>query len=181
MDADDTRSSDDLPRRLRIVVGVDGSPGSRAALGYAMETAGRRGADLDVVPATDAERLPTNVVLSPEPAAADLLRRSHDRDLLVVGRRGEGCCPQRPARLGGPALRHPRVLSGGRRAPDGGELGGRAPGRGVGSRGRGAVRALLLGSVALHGAMNAPGPVMVVHPARGRSATIRQAAGDARR
>jgi nucleotide-binding universal stress UspA family protein len=36
----------------------------------------------------------------------------------------------------------------------------------VGSRGRGAFRGLLLGSVALHCAMQAPCPVMVVHPRR---------------
>ncbi|MCU1668819.1 MAG: universal stress protein, partial [Blastococcus sp.] len=40
----------------------------------------------------------------------------------------------------------------------------------VGSQGRGAVRGLLLGSVALHCAMHAPGPVMVVHEQRDRSA-----------
>jgi len=39
----------------------------------------------------------------------------------------------------------------------------------VGSRGRGAIRGLLLGSVALHCAMHAPGPVMLVHPQRSRS------------
>ncbi|WP_233498881.1 universal stress protein [Blastococcus sp. TF02A-26] len=36
----------------------------------------------------------------------------------------------------------------------------------VGSRGRGAVRAALLGSVALHCVMHAPCPVLVVHPER---------------
>jgi nucleotide-binding universal stress UspA family protein len=34
----------------------------------------------------------------------------------------------------------------------------------VGSSGRGALRGLLLGSVALHCVMHAPCPVMVVHP-----------------
>jgi nucleotide-binding universal stress UspA family protein len=36
----------------------------------------------------------------------------------------------------------------------------------VGSRGRGALRGLLLGSVALHAAMHASCPVTVVHPPR---------------
>jgi nucleotide-binding universal stress UspA family protein len=37
----------------------------------------------------------------------------------------------------------------------------------VGSRGRGVLRGLLLGSVALHCAMHATCPVMVVHPPAG--------------
>jgi nucleotide-binding universal stress UspA family protein len=42
----------------------------------------------------------------------------------------------------------------------------------VGSRGRGAIRGLLLGSVALHCAMHAPGPVMLVHPQRSRLTAV---------
>jgi nucleotide-binding universal stress UspA family protein len=40
----------------------------------------------------------------------------------------------------------------------------------VGSHGRGRFRGLLLGSVALHCAMHAPGAVMVVHAPRRRTA-----------
>src|SRR5205085_9986525 len=36
-------------RRRRVVVGVDGSDGSRAALRWALEAAARRGAELEVV------------------------------------------------------------------------------------------------------------------------------------
>src|SRR3954471_156793 len=36
-------------RSPRVVVGVDGSPGSRAALVYALTAAARRGAELEVV------------------------------------------------------------------------------------------------------------------------------------
>ncbi|WP_198597775.1 universal stress protein [Blastococcus atacamensis] len=165
MDANDTRPSDELASRPRVVVGVDGSAGSRSALGYAMRAAVQRGADLDVVssyapdlywmggapvaipdmgsvrddiekrvldmigdvrsdvempPGTDTPPFRTNLILSPEPPAAELLRRSRDGDLLVVG-----------------------------------------------SRGRGAVRSALLGSVALHCVTHAPCPVVVVHPTVG--------------
>jgi hypothetical protein len=42
----------------------------------------------------------------------------------------------------------------------------------VGSRGRGAIRGVLLGSVALHCAMHAPGPVMLVHPQGSRATAV---------
>ena len=45
----------------------------------------------------------------------------------------------------------------------------------VGSRGRGAVRSALLGSVALHCAVHAPCPVMVVHPVGSRTTPLEPA------
>ncbi|MGY1704785.1 universal stress protein [Geodermatophilus sp. SYSU D00697] len=146
-------------RRARVVVGVDGSPGSRAALVYALAAAAARRADLEVVSAyalspywtdpdvwdpslVEALRAPTEervaalleevrrdpavsgaadvavrTVAAEGPAAQELLRRSADADLLVVG-----------------------------------------------SRGRGGVRSAMLGSVALHCVTHARCPVTVVHP-----------------
>ena len=45
----------------------------------------------------------------------------------------------------------------------------------VGGRGRGPVRGILLGSVALHCAMHAPCPVMIVHPSGSRTTSLEPA------
>jgi nucleotide-binding universal stress UspA family protein len=149
-------------QRRRVVVGVDGSTGSRAALVYAWTAAATRDAELEVVgtyavsaswidpyaydptlpdtlrahteetvsrlveevrrdPAVSAVPgaaiVPVRTVVSPGPAAQELVNRSRDADLLVVG-----------------------------------------------SRGRGGMRSAMLGSVALHCATHAECPVVVAHP-----------------
>jgi nucleotide-binding universal stress UspA family protein len=145
----------------RIVVGVDGSPGGRAALVWALTAAARAGAEVEVVSAVPADpwtpldvihtsgvetvradteaRLRTSVAEAMgEPAVRAVAR---DRDVPVVA----AVAPGDPAE----------------------ELVARAEGAGllvVGSRGRGAVRSALLGSVALHCAAHSPCPVVVVHP-----------------
>jgi nucleotide-binding universal stress UspA family protein len=143
----------------RVVTGTDGSAGSRAALAAAVEEAARAGARVEVVAAcgpTDTwvdlsavaptrEEVRDDLRARVEEAVGTVLRdRAHDArvpqvDVDVV----EGAAPDvLVARA-----RHADLLV-------------------VTTRGRGTVRGLLLGSVALHCALYAPCPVLVV---RGRT------------
>jgi nucleotide-binding universal stress UspA family protein len=148
--------------RPRVVVGVDGSPGSRAALVHAFTAAAQRGAELDVVssyhvtlvwtggsplevPGTEAIGVDTE---SRAGALVDDVRR----DLSTIGSPGVDAVDVRLVVSQGHAVaellkrsEHADLLV-------------------VGSRGRGAMRSALLGSVALHCATHAPCPVVVVHP-----------------
>jgi nucleotide-binding universal stress UspA family protein len=155
-------SPDSRPTGL-IVVGVDGSEGSRAALAAAVEEAVRTGAEVEAVVTYMAADYWTDLttVMTPttEQIRSDLQQRTQQLvdDLLA----------QRPA--GSSPTVRTNVIEG----PAGEVLVHRAGSADllvVGSRGRGAFRGLLLGSVALHCAMHAPGPVMVVHPIRRGSA-----------
>jgi len=155
----------DVARLGRVVVGVDGSDGSRAALAVAIDEASRMGADVEVVatyvPADYWTDLTTVVIPSLDEIRSDL--DQHTRSLVdeVLADR-----PEQASAL--PAIRTEVHMGS---AAD--VLIDRARTAGllvVGSRGRGAFRGLLLGSVALHCAMHAPCPVMVVHPQRSRSA-----------
>lgn len=151
--------------RGRVVVGVDGSTGARAALVVALGEAARRRVDLDVVLACRVSLPWTSGVPLVAPDVADLLAdaRSRARGWLEDARTD----PALDALPGIDDL-HVRVV-----AVEG------APVRAlveesegadllvVGSRGRGAVRSALLGSVALHCVTHARCPVLVV---RGRPA-----------
>jgi nucleotide-binding universal stress UspA family protein len=146
-------------RPPRVVVGVDGSPGSRAAVAAAIDEAVRSGADVEVVASyvltgywTD---LATVVAQTAEQIPADLLHRTEGLVEGVLAERGDDDAV--------PTIRT-HVVEG----AAGEVLVERARGAEllvVGSHGRGAVRGLLLGSVAMHCAMHAPGSVMIVHPA----------------
>jgi nucleotide-binding universal stress UspA family protein len=147
-----------------VVVGVDGSSESRAALVTALGEAGRTGAEVEVVATyfpVDHWTDPTLVLVqSVEAIRADLQRRTEELVADVVGEEvAAGGAPRvvRTTIAEGPAAEV--LLQRARKA----QL------LVVGSRGRGAIRGLLLGSVALHCAMHAPGPVMLVHPQRSRS------------
>jgi nucleotide-binding universal stress UspA family protein len=150
----------------RVVVGVDGSAESRAALVAAVQEAGRTGAEVEVVATyfptdcwTDVTRV---LVQSVEAIRADLERRT---DALV-----EDVLREQAGTGGEPRVRI-AVLEG----PAGEVLVHRARNAQllvVGSRGRGAIRGLLLGSVALHCAMHATGPVMLVHPQPSRATAV---------
>ncbi len=146
----------------RIVVGVDGSAGSRAALIWAMAAAAARSAALEVVSAfpvdfywtdpylLDAQRIDS--LRTDTQARARELVEEVRHDPALEGVTGIADLPVEVIVAPGPAAEH--LLH---RAEVADLLV-------VGSRGRGAVRSTLLGSVALHCAAHAHCPVVVVHP-----------------
>ena len=143
----------------RVVVGVDGSTGSRAALLAAADEAARTGAALDVVAVYSAAEYWTDlstVVLPTWDQVRDEVR--HETVSLVE---------EELAGLAGPAPAVRLHIVDGAAAD---VLVARSRGARllvVGSHGRGALRGLLLGSVALHCAMHAQAPVLVVRPTGG--------------
>lgn len=142
----------------RIVVGIDGSETSRHALRWAADEARVRGARLEVAMAwhlPDAAAAPSVNVRSGDEIEADVL--AEVEKLVAEEGLTEGGDPRTSVRaLGGPAAE---------------QLVQEATGADllvVGSRGRGAFRGMLLGSVSLHCASHATCPVVVVRgPADG--------------
>jgi nucleotide-binding universal stress UspA family protein len=147
--------------RPRVVVGVDGSAGSRAALLWALPAAAARGARLEVLAACPVDFYWTDVYLSDprrlERIRSDTATRAH---ALVEEVRsdpaaaGTGGTPVDVVVVPGPAAEQLIARSRG------------ADLLVVGSRGRSEIRSTLLGSVALHCAAHARCPVVVVHPSR---------------
>jgi nucleotide-binding universal stress UspA family protein len=147
--------------RERVVVGVDGSAGSRAALVHALQDASRRGAAVDVVAAFENPDYwvphygPPTVTL--EEVREDV-RRATEAFVREVTGELAGQLTKMP-----PVTVHP-VPGGAARAllhaADGADL------LVVGSRGRGGFGSMLLGSVSLSCALHAPCPVTVVHAVR---------------
>lgn len=136
----------------RIVVGVDGSDGSRRALRWALTEARLRGADLDVVCAVAEPRPWVDPVLFPPPPVEDLCGLGRATlDEILAGFDLAGVHVERIAAVGGGA----RVLL---EAAVGADL------LVVGSRGRGGFRSLMLGSVAQQVVAHAACPVVVVVP-----------------
>jgi nucleotide-binding universal stress UspA family protein len=142
-----------------IVVGVDGSPGSRAAFEYALEEAARREAPLSVVAAVP---MPEFLAASyaayvPPPPSAEVLdevRRETERfvDDILAARGGRGGLSINiEVRTGRPGE---IVVD----AADGADL------LVVGHRGRGAVASALLGSVGLYCVLHARCAVTIVRP-----------------
>lgn len=146
----------------RVVVGMDGSPGCRAALTFALHDAARRGAGVEVVAAFDtAETLaglcgvPVGSIGSTERIHDDVLQEtSRIVDEVTAGTADE--LPHPPpvtvSAVGGGAA---AVLT---RAGRDADL------LVVGSRGRGGVASMMLGSVGLQCVLHASCPVTVVHP-----------------
>jgi nucleotide-binding universal stress UspA family protein len=141
----------------RIVVGVDDSSNARRALGWALEEAALLGVELDVV---HVYSLP--VILMPAPVAAptidpddykwaatDLLQRLTSEAVAVAARRPPAI--QQIAVDGQPARTLVTCSKPGDRLV-------------VGSRGRGAVSSVLLGSVSHYCVHHAQCPVVVVPP-----------------
>ena len=146
------RTSSDFEAMKRIVVGVDGSPESLTALEWAYSEASASGAKLTVVHAWeypyDVSRSSVREIRKPmEHAAIEELRTS----LETLG-----------ARLtDGSVVIRPKLCEGAPAAA----LMGEAQGADlivVGSRGRGGLRSLLLGSVSRELLHRAPCPVAVI-------------------
>jgi nucleotide-binding universal stress UspA family protein len=153
-----------------IVIGVDGSPGSDAALRWALDEARLRNATVRVVHAYEAPQLSAaeagvglgapaaHAVFSPneveqfqasaEKEAHGVIERSLSR---VAGDSDDGPKIERSARLGSPAQ---ALIEEGREA----EL------LVLGSRGRGGFLGLLLGSVSQQLAHHPPCPLVILPP-----------------
>lgn len=142
-----------------IVCGYDGSPDSGQALDWAAREAADRGTTLTVCHAWSPGYLP----LPSEAVAVELAQRNGERvlaDGLRHARAGTAAADVRPLLTRGSAA---RVLC---------DESASADIVVVGSRGRGGLAGLLLGSVSLQVAAHARGPVVVVR-GRWRSATGR--------
>lgn len=147
----------------RVVVGVDGSPGSREALAWALVAAARRDAMLEVVSAFPVDfywmdpylldRGRIDSLRTDTEARARELVEAVRRDPAVAGVPGTSSVAFEVIVVAGAPSEHLVQIA------DGATL------LVVGSRGRGGVRSTLLGSVALHCSSHATCPVVVVHPA----------------
>lgn len=150
------------PSSGRIVVGLDGSPGGRAALAFALRDAARRGAATEVVAAFDTAETLAALCGSAVPfdSSTTELREAVGREATAVvdAVRAElADAGEQPTRVtvtavGGDAIR--TLLH----AARGADL------LVVGSRGRGGFASAVLGSVGVQSVVHAPCPVTVVHP-----------------
>ena len=136
-----------------MVVGVDGSPGSRSALVWALADAARRGAVLVVLATFPVEVYWGDPHLLDD-RHVDTVRSDTEArvEALVEELRGTWDVVIEVEVAAGPPAA--RLV----------EASGAADLLVVGSRGRGAVRSTVLGSVALHCVTHASCPVVVVHP-----------------
>ncbi len=149
-----------------VVVGVDGTPESRAAIEYALRDADRRKALLRVVavarpPEYWAVAYGAPALPSPEEIKADMqvLVKAMVDEAVAANPQTAGVPVAIDAIIGAPS---PALVE----AAEGADL------LVLGHRGRGAVRSVLLGSVGLHCVLHAPCPVTVV-----RSAAVREPNG----
>jgi nucleotide-binding universal stress UspA family protein len=148
----------------RVVVGVDGSACSRAALSFALADAGRRDAEVQVVSVVHtAEYWPVGLGMASSsagtPAIEQILSGAEQETRSLVA--------EVVSEVGGSAARipvHVQTLPG----RPAGVLIEKAHGADllvVGHRGRGGFASALLGSVGLHCVLHATCPVTVVRPA----------------
>jgi nucleotide-binding universal stress UspA family protein len=142
-----------MSHRPRIVVGLDGSPSSRAALRWALDHARVLNARVDAILAWN---YPHRLALSPHPmmVANDVEQQAHHRLATILDDEGVG-----PSAPGGPQVAATAVQGA---AP--GVLLAEAEGADLlvlGAHGR-AVPGTVLGSVSLHCAAHAPCALVIV-------------------
>jgi nucleotide-binding universal stress UspA family protein len=152
----------------RVVVGVDGSASSRAALGFALADAGRRDAEIQVVRVVHApEHWPVGLGMASSSAGTPAI----EQILSEVEQETHSIVAEVVAEVGASAARIPvrvQALSG----TPAGVLIEQAHGADllvVGHRGRGGFANALLGSVGMHCVLHATCPVTVVRPASQRT------------
>ena len=151
----------DTPRQ-RIVVGVDGSAGARAALTWALAEAANRRAAVEVITAFPVDFYWTDAFLL-DKRRIDAIRS--DTEARARAMVDEVRLDTAVAGLPGADELDVQVLVGA--GPPAPHLVQRSEGAAllvVGSRGRGALRSTVAGSVALHCSAHARCPVVVVHP-----------------
>lgn len=148
--------------RQRIVVGIDGSDGARAALAWTLEEAARRGADVEAVAAFPVDFYWTDPYLLDRGRVSAMRAETEARARAFVSDvRKDPSVATVPGADGVDV--EVVVASGGaaahlvQRSEDAALLV-------VGSRGRSALRSTVAGSVALHCSAHATCPVVVVHP-----------------
>ncbi len=134
----------------RIVVGVDGSDPSRAALRWAVEEARLRGAQLEVLLVAGVPRTYLDPVIFPPPPVAEIREAEREHLQQIINSVDTSGCTVEPiVAVGGAA---PLLCE----ASQGASL------VVVGSRGYGGFKGLLLGSVAQQVLAHAHCPVAVV-------------------
>jgi nucleotide-binding universal stress UspA family protein len=150
----------DAPRQ-RIVVGVDGSTGARAALAWSLTEAARRGADLEVLAAFAID------YYWADPYLVDARRIHAVREDTEVRARAavHEVRAELTSVLGVEDVDVAVLVVPGTPSEHLVQRSEAADLLVVGSRGRGAVRSTLAGSVALHCSVHARCPVVVVHDA----------------
>jgi nucleotide-binding universal stress UspA family protein len=147
-----SESSSSASTEARIVVGVDGSEGSRHALQWAARQAGLTGATLEVIATWDYPATYGWVPVPPEDyALADFTEKSLNEAIEEVLGTAAPASLNRRVLQGHPA----QVLVA---ASEGAEL------LVVGSRGYGGFADALLGSVSTYCVHHAHGPVTVIRP-----------------
>lgn len=146
-------------RERRVVVGIDGSPGSTAALNWAVAEAALRGAVLHVVHCWSVPRLVMLVEVgmstSPEERAHFEAQARKELDSIVDGALGRAMT--RPERVETMLLESPPAEGLITHSADADLLV-------VGTRGGGGFKGLLLGSVSTQCLLHARCPVAVVPP-----------------
>jgi nucleotide-binding universal stress UspA family protein len=139
----------------RIVVGVDGSPGSVAALRWAYAEAALRGADLEAVAVWQYPMMTTMPAFGAMPEVTNLSKQTEEHLLGILRENNIESTPEVGVSVSVAEGTPASALT---------NAAGDADLLVVGSRGHGGFAGLLLGSVSHQCTMHAPCPVVVVHP-----------------